>query len=76
MIDPPRPEAREAIKTCHEAGIDVKMITGDHVETALAIAAELGLASSEEEIITGLELNSSTTRSWLARSAVLKYLPG
>lgn len=56
MIDPPRPEAREAIKTCHEAGIDVKMITGDHAETALAIAAELGLASSEEEIITGLEL--------------------
>jgi len=43
MIDPPRPEAKRAIATCHEAGIDVKMITGDHRVTAAAIAAALGL---------------------------------
>lgn len=57
MIDPPRPEAKEAIKTCLGAGIKVKMITGDHAETALAIARELGLASREEEIISGRELD-------------------
>jgi Ca2+-transporting ATPase len=43
MIDPPRPEARRAIATCHQAGIRVKMITGDHAITAAAIAQELGL---------------------------------
>lgn len=43
MIDPPRAEARHAIATCHQAGIRVKMITGDHAVTAAAIAQELGL---------------------------------
>ncbi len=43
MIDPPRPEARRAIAACHTAGIQVKMITGDHRVTAAAIADELGL---------------------------------
>lgn len=57
MIDPPRPEAKEAIKTCLKAGIKVKMITGDHAETALAIARELGLASRKEDIISGRELD-------------------
>jgi Ca2+-transporting ATPase len=43
LVDPPRPEATQAIAECREAGIVVKMITGDHHATALAIAAELGL---------------------------------
>ena len=42
MIDPPRKEAKDAISKCHTAGIKVIMITGDHKETALAIARELG----------------------------------
>lgn len=46
MIDPPRKEAVEAVKNCHLAGIQVKMITGDHLLTAKAIAAALGLKSS------------------------------
>ena len=46
MIDPPRPEAIEAIKVCHRAGIVVKMITGDHLKTAEAIAAQLGIATN------------------------------
>ena len=44
IIDPPRPEATEAIAKAHEAGIRVKMITGDHVGTAVAIARQLGIA--------------------------------
>ncbi len=43
MIDPPRAEAMEAIKACHAAGIQVKMITGDHALTAAAIAYQLNL---------------------------------
>ena len=43
LIDPPRPEAVQAIAECKAAGIDVKMITGDHASTGAAIARELGL---------------------------------
>jgi cation-transporting ATPase F len=43
MIDPPRPEAITAVAACHEAGIDVKMITGDHALTAGNIAQQLGI---------------------------------
>ena len=49
IIDPPRPEARDAIATCHVAGIRVKMITGDHRVTAAAIARELGLTGEAHE---------------------------
>ncbi|MBY0430318.1 MAG: HAD-IC family P-type ATPase, partial [Rhodospirillales bacterium] len=53
IMDPPRPEAQAAIAACHQAGIAVKMITGDHGVTAAAIAAELGLHG---EVVTGAEL--------------------
>lgn len=49
IIDPPRPEARQAISTCNAAGISVKMITGDHRVTAAAIARELGLSGETHE---------------------------
>ncbi|NDY74127.1 cation-transporting P-type ATPase [Desulfobacter hydrogenophilus] len=55
MIDPPRIEAVEAIKACHQAGIEVKMITGDHRTTALAIGTELNLAGSGQ-VVTGVKL--------------------
>jgi len=58
MIDPPREEAKEAIKLCKEAGIDTYMITGDYKETAFAIAKELGIAENENEAIMGSELNN------------------
>jgi len=48
MIDPPRPEAIESIRKCQEAGIAVKMITGDHLITARAIAQQIGLKGREE----------------------------
>ena len=54
IIDPPRPEARDAIRLCRQAGIQVKMITGDHSLTAGAIALELGL---EGAVLTGAELD-------------------
>ncbi|MCX8131516.1 MAG: calcium-translocating P-type ATPase, SERCA-type [Clostridia bacterium] len=57
MIDPPRPEAREAVRICAEAGIRPVMITGDHRDTAAAIAKELGIIKNEEEVISGSELN-------------------
>lgn len=57
MYDPPRPEAKEAIAKCHAAGIRVVMITGDHPNTALAIAVQLGLAANDDKVIAGVELD-------------------
>lgn len=54
LMDPPRPEAKAAIALCQKAGIMVKMITGDHKETASVIARELGL---HDTVVTGLELD-------------------
>lgn len=62
MIDPPRPEAIEAIKKCHDAGIIVKMITGDHATTASSIGKELGL-SEKGEAITGTQLGKMDEES-------------
>ncbi len=57
MIDPPRPEARDAVAVCRKAGIKPVMITGDHVITASAIARELGILQDGDEAITGAELD-------------------
>jgi Ca2+-transporting ATPase len=57
MIDPPRAEAIEAVKACHEAGISVKMITGDHELTALAIAREIGIVDQSSSSAGGQVLN-------------------
>ena len=57
MIDPPRPEAKAAVKECTTAGIIPVMITGDHPATAKAIASELGILQNENDrAITGIEL--------------------
>jgi calcium-translocating P-type ATPase len=59
MADPPRPEAVRAIEACHRAGIDVKMITGDHMRTAQAIAKEIGLTtdpSIEPKVLSGRQI--------------------
>ena len=67
MIDPPRPEVRQAIEVCHRAGIDVVMITGDHEETAAAIASELKLRRPEDGILTGRQLEEMTDDELYAR---------
>jgi len=56
LIDPPRPEARIAVGRCQGAGVTVAMVTGDHPATAFSIAQELGIASSEDQVVTGAEL--------------------
>ena len=56
MIDPARPEVKDAVATCRTAGIRPIMITGDHPLTARYIAKELGIAGEEDEVITGIEL--------------------
>jgi magnesium-transporting ATPase (P-type) len=61
IIDPPRPEAIEAIRSCHAAGIRVKMITGDHAGTARAIGIEMGIAPAEcIAVVTGAELEKAS----------------
>ncbi|MEG2563772.1 MAG: HAD-IC family P-type ATPase, partial [Lactococcus sp.] len=57
MIDPVREEVKDAIKECNSAGIRPIMITGDHIDTAVAIAKELGIIKDKNEAITGAMLN-------------------
>ncbi len=69
IVDPPRPEAVEAIAQCQDAGITVKMITGDHSGTALAIAREMGIVpptgtgdgAPAPQVLTGAELEAMST---------------
>jgi P-type Ca2+ transporter type 2C len=57
MIDPPREEAIVAVSECRQAGVKPVMITGDHPETALAIAREIGIAAEDDRMVTGAELD-------------------
>jgi Ca2+-transporting ATPase len=62
MIDPPRPAAVTAVQTCHRAGINVVMITGDHPLTARAVARELGILSDKGNILTGYDIDRLTDK--------------
>ena len=62
MMDPPRAEAVQAVKSFQGAHVDTVMITGDHIDTALAVAKELGIAHKREECMTGAELDKLDNR--------------
>jgi len=68
LIDPPRPEAIAAVAECHAAGIDVKMITGDHAATARAIGRMIGL-SNPDSVLTGADIEVMSDAE-LAKAAV------
>ena len=71
MIDPVRPEVKAAIEECRSAGIRAVMITGDHKDTAVAIAKELGIIEDASEAITGAELDKIPDEE--LNEAVKKY---
>ena len=71
MIDPVRPEVKPAIDECRNAGIRPIMITGDHRDTAIAIAMQLGIITDSSEAITGAELDSISDEEF--ETAVEKY---
>ena len=62
MMDPPRPEAREALRLCKQAGIKVAMVTGDHRLTAEAIGKNLGLVGAHAKAISGEELSKMSDK--------------
>ncbi|AYG02739.1 cation-translocating P-type ATPase [Gryllotalpicola protaetiae] len=72
IVDPPRPEAINAIATSHRAGVAVKMITGDHPDTALSIAREMGITSGADagqRVLTGAELEAMSDDELRAMAA-------
>lgn len=71
MIDPVRPEVKAAIKECRSAGIRPIMITGDHIDTAVAIGKELRIVESADEAITGAEIDKLSDEEFQKR--IKKY---
>ena len=67
MIDPVRPEVKPAIEEAHGAGMNVVMITGDHIDTAVAIAKELGIVQDKSGAITGAELDKISDEDLMSR---------
>ncbi|KPK95137.1 MAG: ATPase [Deltaproteobacteria bacterium SM23_61] len=74
MIDPPRPEVKEAIQGSRQAGIRVVMITGDHPATAVAVGKTLGIFHDESEVLTGKDVEGMSDEDLFARvSSVSVY---
>ena len=67
MIDPVRPEVKDAIVQCKSAGVRPIMITGDHIDTAVAIAKELGIITEETYAITGSQLNEMSDEEFASK---------
>jgi Ca2+-transporting ATPase len=68
MIDPPREEVREAVAVCRKAGIQPVMITGDHRDTAAAIAKRLGIIEDDSRVLTGRELDQISEEDFADKS--------
>lgn len=67
MIDPIRPEVKDAVAEAHDAGMRVVMITGDHIDTAVAIAKDLGIIQDKSQSITGAELDRISDEDFASR---------
>lgn len=65
MIDPPRPEVKDAVAVCKRAGMTAIMITGDHMDTAKAIASEIGILEEGKRAITGADLDKMSDEEFL-----------
>lgn len=65
MIDPPRAEVKDAVATCKKAGMSAVMITGDHLDTAVAIAKQIGIFGKGDKAITGAELDKMSEEEFL-----------
>ena len=72
MIDPPKKGVAQAVRQCRRAGITTVMITGDHPDTALAIAQRLTIAQSEREVITGAQIDEMPENAFFASIAQYK----
>lgn len=72
LQDPPRPEVKGAIEKCKKAGIETKMITGDHKSTAFAIAKTLGIAQTENQVVTGHELDQMSSEEFERKIVSIK----
>jgi magnesium-transporting ATPase (P-type) len=72
LIDPLRPEAKDSVAKCHQAGIRVVMVTGDHPATALSIARALGIAKDQAEVLSGPEISGMENMSPQDFSAAVK----
>ena len=66
MIDPPRAEVKEAVRVCKEAGMRPIMITGDHIDTASAIAADIGILREGDKVILGADLDKMSDEEFAA----------
>ncbi len=75
MIDPVRPQVKDAIAECRHDGIRPVMITGDHKDTAVAIARELGIITDASQAVTGARWTASPTMSWIRSSTGTAYTP-
>lgn len=75
IIDPPRPEVKDAVQACHEAGIHVVMVTGDHPETARSIAREVGILSDRfPGSLDGKALETMDEKTLACRSAGISVI--
>ncbi len=72
LLDPPRPEARDAVATCRQAGITPVMITGDHPATARAIARQLGLLDEHAGVLTGRDLQALSDQALQQRVGTIR----
>ena len=72
MLDPERPEAKGAIDTFKQAGVITVMITGDHVDTAFAIAKELGIAAEREQCMSGKEIDQMKEEEFIQKLDTLR----